>query len=166
MSEEEKKGIVENTGVLNLKSITEEGIEQLRKIRNVGVVIVPEKFVGKITAKMENVGVVVPYKEGMRIYTGKSKINADMLKNVEEPISILNSGKLIVEKDATTELISQKIKEIRNYGKIIVPKLTYGVIASKVSENTGKIEVLEEVIEEKTKELQKELEELRKLSEG
>lgn len=166
MNEKEKEeGVLKNTGVLNLKDATQEEIEHIKKIKNVGVIIVPEKFIGMISAKMENVGVVVPYKEGLRIYAGKSKLNADTLKNVEGSMGIINAGRLMIEKDATAELINQKISEIKNYGKIIVPRIIYGALMSKVSDNMGKIEVLEEAIEERTKELQKELEELRKLAE-
>jgi len=160
MGEEEKEGIIENTGVLNLKDITEEEIGRIKKIKNVGVLIVPKNLVGRLSAKIENIGTVVPYEEGVRIYAGKSKINADALNAIEEPISIVNAGKIIIDKTVTAELVRQKIKEIKNYGKIIVPEKTYGALMSKVSENMGKVEMLEKVIEERIKELERELKEL------
>lgn len=161
--EKREEGIIKNTGILDLKSITEEEIERIKGIENVGIIIVPEKFIGRISAKMKNVGVVVPYKEGMRLYSGKSTINADTLENVQEPMNIINTGKLLIEKNVTAELINQKINDIRNYGKIIVPKNIHGALMSKISENHGKIEVLEEYIQERIKELQKEIEELQKM---
>jgi hypothetical protein len=60
----------------------------------------------------------------------------------------------------------QKIKEIKNYGKIVVPKHAFGAIMSKITENHGKIELLEEYVQGKIKELQKEIEELQKMAEG
>jgi DNA-binding transcriptional regulator/RsmH inhibitor MraZ len=167
MSEEKREeGIIKNTGVLDLKSVTEEEVERIKGIENVGVMIVPEKFVGRLSAKTKNVGVVIPYKEGLRLYSGKSTINDETLKSFEEPIGIINAGKLLIEKKTTTELITQKIKEIRNYGKIIVPKHVRGALTSKITENHGKIEVLEEYVQEKIKELQKEIEDLQKMAEG
>ena len=164
--EEKEEGVIKNTGVLDLKSITEEEIERIKGIENVGVMIVPEKFIGRVSAKTKNVGVIVPYKEGLKVYSGKSTINNDTLKSIEEPMSILNTGKLLIEKKTTAELITQKIKEIKNYGKIIVPKHVYGALMSKISENYGKIEVLEDYCRERIKELQKEIEELQKMAEG
>jgi hypothetical protein len=114
MSEEKREeGIIKNTGVLDLKSVTEEEVERIKGIENVGVMIVPEKFVGRISAKTKNVGVVIPYKEGLRLYSGKSTINDETLKSFEEPIGIINAGKLLIEKKTTTELITQKIKDSR-----------------------------------------------------
>ena len=159
--EEGEEGVLKNTGILNLKDITEEELEHLKKIKNVGILIVPKNLMGRISAKIENVGVVIPYEEGMRIYSGESKLNADVLKSLEEPTGIINAGKLIIEKNTPAELITEKIKEIKNYGKILIPKQAYGALMSRVSENTGKIEILEKVIEEKIKELEKELGELR-----
>lgn len=160
-----EEGVIKNTGVLDLSSAVEEEIERIKKIKNAGVVIVPEKFIGRVSAKAENVGVLVPYKEGMKLFSGESRLNIDALKSIEEPMSIINIGKLLLEKNVTPELISQKIKEIRNYGKIISPKHSYGAVLSKVSQNAGKIEILEEYVKKKIEELQKEIEKLRKMSE-
>jgi hypothetical protein len=41
-----------------------------------------------------------------------------------------------------------------------------GALTSKIIENHGKIEVLEEYVQEKIKELQKEIEEVQKMAEG
>jgi hypothetical protein len=162
--EKREEGIIRNAGVLDLKNATEEEIERIRGIENAGVIIVPEKFVGRISAKARNVGVIIPYKEGLRLYSGKSTINDETLKGFEEPVSILNAGKLLIEKKITPELVMQKIKEIKNYGKIVVPKHAFGAIMSKITENHGKIELLEEYVQGKIKELQKEIEELQKMT--
>ncbi|MGB9741204.1 MAG: hypothetical protein ACP5IM_06575 [Candidatus Bathyarchaeia archaeon] len=165
MSEEKREGIIKNTGILDLKNITEEEIERVKEIENVGVLIIPEKFIGRISAKTKNVGVIAPYKEGMKLYSGKSTIDDNVLKSIKQPMSIINVGKLVIEKKTTSELISQKIEEVRNYGKIIVPKHIYGALMSKISENHGSIEVLEEYIQKRTEELQREIEELKRMSE-
>ena len=164
--EEKEEGVIKNTGILDLKSITEEEIERIKRIENVGIIIVPEKFIGRVSAKTKNVGVVVPYKEGMRIYSGESTLNADALKSIEETMSIINAGKLLIEKNVTVELITKKISDIKNYGKIIAPKHVYGALMSKISENYGKIKVLEDYTQERIKELQKEIEEVQKMAEG
>ncbi|MEM3018974.1 MAG: hypothetical protein QXO92_01840 [Candidatus Bathyarchaeia archaeon] len=144
--EESKEELIKNIGILNLKDVKEEDIERMKKIKNIGVILAPKELIGKISAKIvDNVGVIVPYIEGMRLYIGKTSINADMLRSLDEPIDILQAGQLVVEKDVTPELILQKIKSFRNYGKTSVPtKQTLGALMAKCIENMGKIEVEEE----------------------
>jgi hypothetical protein len=138
-----KEGFIENVGILNLKDVKEEDIEQMKRIKNVGVILAPKELIGKISAKIvSNVGVIVPYVEGMRLYIGKTSVNADMLRALEEPVDILQAGKLFIEQDVNPELILQKIKSFRNYGKTVVPtKETLGALMAKCIENMGKIEI-------------------------
>lgn len=143
--EEKVEQITENIGILNLKNATEEEIDQMGKIRNVGILLVPEALVSKISSKIvENVGIVVPFVDGMRIYGGKTKIDAATLQAFEEPIEFVQAGKLVFAKDVTPELVSEKIKGFRNYGKIEVPKNAYGAVMAKCFENLGKIAEIDE----------------------
>jgi hypothetical protein len=139
-----KEGIIENVGVLNLKDVTEEDIERIKGIKNVGLIIAPKELMGKISAKItENVGVTVPYIEGMRLYVGETSIGASTLENLEEPVDILQAGRLVFEKDVTPELILSKVKSFRNYGKTEVPSNAHGALMAKCIENMGKIEKIE-----------------------
>jgi len=139
-----KEGIIENVGVLNLKDVTEEDIERIKGIKNVGLIIAPKELMGKISAKItKNVGVTVPDSEGMRLYVGETSIGASTLENLEEPVDILQAGKLVFEKDVTPELILSKVKNFRNYGKTEVPSNAYGALMAKCIENMGKIEKIE-----------------------
>lgn len=136
-----KEGEIVNNGVLSLKDITEEEVAKIKRIKNNGIIIVPERYLGIISAKVtQNNGVTVPYIDGMKIYAGKTRINADTLRNFEEPTTILQAGHLVFEDDVTPELIKEKIKNFRNYGKTKVTTAGYGVLMSKCSENMGKIE--------------------------
>jgi len=141
---EPEEGVVKNVGVLNLKDLSEEEIERIKRIENVGMIIAPKELIGKISAKIaKNVGVTVPYVEGMRIYCGDTSINADTLRSLEEPVDILQAGKLVFEKDVTPELIREKVKSYRNYGKTEIPSNAHGALMSKCLENMGKIEKTE-----------------------
>lgn len=141
LKEEPQEGIIKNVGVLNFKDLTEEEMEKIKGIQNIGVLIVPAKLIGRFSAKItKNMGVIVPYVEGMRLYVGETRINADTLKNLKEPIAILQAGELVFEKDVTPELIQEKIKDYRNWGETEVPPNAYGALMSKCSENMGKID--------------------------
>jgi hypothetical protein len=63
-----REEVTENVRVLDLKDATEEDIEQLKEIKNVGVIIAPEGLISKVSSKiLENVGIILPYKEGRRL---------------------------------------------------------------------------------------------------
>jgi hypothetical protein len=136
----DEKDVIENIGVLNLKDSTKEEIEKMRKIKNVGVIIVPKRFIGTLHKKIvENVGVVIPYEEGAISYTGKTVLNADALRIIEKPIDIIQGGILEFTTDVTKDLILQKINSIKNYGKIVAPPEIYGALMTKCVENMGMI---------------------------
>lgn len=143
MSDDEKEYCVkgrsiENNGILMLKDITEEDIDKLESVENNGIILIPRKLIAKLSSKnIENNGMLVPYEEGMRIYFGKTKLNAATLEAFDEPAMILQSGMLIFDDDVTPELVKKKIKGISNYGKIIAPKKVYGAVMAKCTENTG-----------------------------
>jgi len=139
----EEKGVLKNTGILNLKDFTEEDLVELKEIKNIGILVVPKKLAGKILGMAKNTGIVVFYTEGSKLYMGKTMLDAETLKNFDEAVDIIQVGKLVVENDVTAELIRQKIKSIRNYGKVDVPRNVYGVLMTKVMENAGTIEKIE-----------------------
>jgi len=146
MVEEEKKKEkeeterTENVGILDLRHATLEDIERMREMENIGLIIVPEEFVGKVSSKiMKNVGVIVPYVEGMRIFVGETLFDAAMLEALDEPISFIHAGALTIDSDVTPELIKNKIESFKNYGEVVVPAEAYGALMAKCIENAGEI---------------------------
>lgn len=132
--------VTKNLGILNLKDATGEDIENMNNIKNLGIIIVPEKYLGKVSNKVvANLGMIVPYVEGMRLYTGSTTIDASMLQALDEPIEFIQTGSLSFEKDITEQLVKDKIKEFRNYGAVEVPGSIYGAVMAKCMENCGAI---------------------------
>ncbi|MCK4757244.1 MAG: hypothetical protein KAS67_02205 [Thermoplasmata archaeon] len=131
---------MKNVGVLNLKNITEEELDSMKPIKNMGVIIVPENLMGKVSAKIKsNVGVTIPYKEGWRLYSGHTEIDNSMLEALDEPIEFIQTGHMTVNEDVDGELLKQKIKAFNNYGHISVPDNIYGIMMAKCMENSGHI---------------------------
>ncbi len=132
--------MTKNVGVLNFKDITEEEIEKMGDIKNTGVIIVPEELMSKISAKIvKNIGTVVPYKKGWRIYSGHTEIDSSMLEALDEPLEFIQTGHLGIQKDVKPELIKEKIKAFHNYGHVQATEETYGVLMAKCMENYGHI---------------------------
>lgn len=137
---QEDDDYTKNVGILNLKDITEEELDKMKPIKNVGIIIVPEKFMGKLSTKIKsNVGLTVPYKEGWRLFSGCTEITALMLDALDEPIEFIQVGSLTFKDDVTPDLIKSKIKAFHNYGSITAPEHVYGTVMAKCMENHGSI---------------------------
>jgi hypothetical protein len=136
----ENSEYTKNVGILNLKDITEEELDKMKPIKNVGIIIVPEKFIGKMSTKIKsNVGLTVPYKEGWRLFSGSTEIDAMMLDALDEPIEFIQVGSLRFKDDVTPELVKSKIKAFHNYGSISAPEHIYGAVMAKCMENHGSL---------------------------
>jgi hypothetical protein len=132
--------VLKNLGVLNMKDITDEELDKIKGIRNLGMMIVPEELMSKVSAKVtKNLGTIVPYKKGWRLYSGHTKINAAMLEALDEPLEFLQTGHLEFEDDVTPELVKDKIKAFHNYGHVQATEATYGVLMAKCLENYGMV---------------------------
>jgi hypothetical protein len=131
---------IDNNGILVLKDLTEEDIDGIESIDNNGILIVPKKLVSKLSSRgIDNNGIIVPYEEGMRVYAGSTNLDAATLNAFDAPTDILQAGKLQFKDDITPELVTGKIRIIKNYGLIIVPENIYGTVMAKVTENFGKV---------------------------
>jgi hypothetical protein len=129
-----------NVGILNLKDITPEELDKLGEIRNSGVIIVPEELMGKLSSKVtKNIGEIIPYRKGWRIYSGQTDIDKSMLDALEEPIEFIHIGQMTISKDVTADIVKAKIKAFHNYGHVSATEATYGIIMARCLENYGQI---------------------------
>ncbi|MCK5397620.1 MAG: hypothetical protein KAJ33_05165 [Thermoplasmata archaeon] len=132
--------VTKNIGVLNLKGVTEEELEKMGDIKNTGVIIVPEELMSKVSSKIiKNIGTIVPYKKGWRIYSGHTSISKAMLDAIDEPLEFIQTGHLEIDDDVSEKLIKDKVKAFHNYGHINATEETYGVLMAKCLENYGDI---------------------------
>jgi DNA repair exonuclease SbcCD ATPase subunit len=134
------KQTTKNLGIMNLKEITPEELEKIEEIKNLGVIIAPEELMSKVSSKVtKNLGTIVPYKKGWRLYSGHTVINKAMLEALEEPMEFIQTGHLEIHDDVTPELVKTKIKAFHNYGHIHATEEIYGVLTSRCLENYGHI---------------------------
>jgi len=131
---------MKNVGVLNLKDITPEELDRMGEIRNNGIIIAPEELMGRVSSKItKNMGTVVPYKKGWRIYSGSTELSREMLESLGEPIDFIQTGYMEVSKDVTADLIKDKIRSFHNYGQVSATSDTYGILMARCLENYGQI---------------------------
>ncbi len=133
-------GFSKNVGVLNLKDITAEELEKMGEIRNAGIIIAPEELIGRVSSKItKNLGTVVPYKKGWRIYSGSTELSREMLEALDEPIDFVQTGYMNVPGDVPADLIKAKVRSFHNYGQISATEATYGILMARCLENYGGI---------------------------
>ena len=101
-----------NVDILDLRNAAREDMEQMGGIENIGVILVSEELLGLMSLK-KNVGVVLTYRAGERIFMDKTRINITMLESLEEPIEFLHTRKLTISDDVTPDLIKENIKGFR-----------------------------------------------------
>jgi len=136
----EVKRSTKNLGILNLKDITAEELDRMDDIKNLGVIIAPEELMSKVSAKVtKNLGTIVPYKKGWRLYSGHTVIEKAMLEALDEPLEFIQTGHLEFTNDVTPELVKEKVKAFHNYGHVQATEATYGAVMAKCLENYGDI---------------------------
>ena len=96
----EKKKIIGNIGILDVRTATEESIDRIAKIGNVGSILCsPEtkQYVTKLQIK--NAGSVVVVPEGAKILEGQAILGKDAFSDHESPAFYLISGQAVFSPD-------------------------------------------------------------------
>lgn len=129
-----------NVGELDLTAATEESIQGIQKIGNVGVILYRPETAHLVTQlSIGNLGSSVEIPEGYQLLRGNLTIDHDYLHQLKEPLYVHVSGKVMICNDVTAEDIEEKIGEIRGNGKIFFPKKVAGFIKSRLTNMSGKI---------------------------
>ena len=80
-----------------------------------------------------------------RIYNGDARINADFLRLLDEPITLVVLGDVIVAEGVTEDALREKITAITAFGDVIAPAELIGIVQLLATEVFGDIEVSADV---------------------
>ncbi|QQK77398.1 hypothetical protein HUG15_18640 [Salicibibacter cibarius] len=129
-----------NVGVLNLLNTTEENLNDIEWIGNVGVVMV-RKGKGDILQKINigNIGSVIEVEEGYQLIQGGLTITQQYLEQLVEPLRAVVLGALFIEKDVHGETFLERVKDIQLQGAAMVPNEIRGTIESKIGDVQGAV---------------------------
>lgn len=128
-----------NVGELDLTTATEESIQGVQKVGNVGIVYYRPETAHLLTKlSIGNLGLAAEVPEGYQLIRGTLTINEAYLQQLQSPLNVYVSGKVMIEENVTAELVESKVGDIRGSGKVLYPTKLEGVIQSKLVNMSGK----------------------------
>ncbi len=133
------KNRFKNIGLLDLRSATEQAIEAIEIIDNVGTVMYsPETshLISKIS--IGNIGSTIIVPKEYEIHTGKLELGGESLKKLSSPLFLYVTGMITIKEDISFEDIEKNIGGLILTGKILCPDNIAAAIQSKIVTQTGK----------------------------
>lgn len=133
-----RPGEIKNLGHLDLTSMkSEEDLDRIKSIENVGSILVPESLMGRLAGiPMKNVGSTIPIPEGenVRLLTGQMKLTGEALANPggEEDVLVV-TGQLII----TTPVERVGYRRLIISGQVIAPEGSEAALGAGVTRLTG-----------------------------
>ncbi len=130
---------IDNIGVLDIRSATEQTIGEIGKIGNVGTVISsPETshLLSKIS--IGNMGSSVVITKDYEMFTGKLELTPEYLGKLSKPLYLYVTGKLFIRENVLIEDIEKGLGGLIITGKVLCPEKLAPVVQSKIVNQTGK----------------------------
>lgn len=130
-------GCIHDVGMLNLcYAKTKEDLANIKKIHDVGLVLVPEHLAGFLGGlNISDVGAVVPVPTDGKVncMTGQVRLSADMLAAGDPETILVVAGQAFITGDCSTV----GYREIRVVGQMFAPRSCEAAISAKMTQLTG-----------------------------
>jgi len=130
----DQKTKIKNVNILDMRKTAKETLDTIGFIKNTNVILVSPETAGYLTGiPAKNINTVAEIPADVEIQTCMSHVtvNASYLSSAPSPRFLLVMGRVIVEPDATLELIEAKIAGMVIMGKLICPEAVAGLLQSK-----------------------------------
>jgi len=130
----DQKTTIKNVNILDMRNTTKETVDKIGVIKNANVILVSPETAGFLTgipAKNINTVAEIPADAKIQTCISHVTINASYLSSTSAPRFLLVMGHVIVEPDATLELIDAKLEGMVIMGKLICPETVTGLLQSK-----------------------------------
>lgn len=126
------KKVIKNVGLLDIRNATEESINNIERISNVGSVIYSRETAHFMTKlNFGNLGSSMEVPKDCKILTGQVEINKGYMSQLKEPLSLLITGQVIFKNDMDPEDIENGFKSLQIVGQVFCPEKLMSVIQSK-----------------------------------
>ncbi|HOD53320.1 MAG TPA: hypothetical protein PKJ08_02225 [Candidatus Cloacimonadota bacterium] len=135
--------LVRNIGSLDARNASKEVIEQIKKIKNVGSLIVSKDnrpFFMKI--EMENIGSTMEMDKDVKLHVGPFEFTKELLESAPKAIKMAIVGPVSFSRDISPELMEEKIEWLNVIGPVQVYEQVSGIMMSKMHDSVGPIDVL------------------------
>lgn len=129
-----------NVGILDLRTATEAAVAGIRRIGNVGTVLVsPETAHLAARINMGNIGGTIEAPADARLLSGQVLINRDYFRGQPAPLHLLVAGQLIVEPEVQAEDIEKGLDALQVMGQVLCPEQLAGTIQAKLRTLQGQL---------------------------
>jgi hypothetical protein len=132
--------VIGNVGVLDLRTATEASVGEIKRIGNVGTVLISPETKSLLTRiNAGNVGSTIEAPAEARLLSGKVIINRNYFKDQPAPLHLIVSGQLVVEPEVQAEDIEKGLNSLHLSGQILCPEHLSGAIQAKVRTLQGQL---------------------------
>ena len=133
------QGVIQNQGLLDLTGWTAEDMARIKRVINVGVILVPQSMTAALAAvPQENVGSIIPVPEGegirTRVHTGAISMSGDALAGGENELLVV-TGMLVV----TSPVERVGYRDIVVTGLVLAPHGSEAALGPAITRLTGTV---------------------------
>ncbi|KYG30490.1 hypothetical protein [Alkalihalobacillus trypoxylicola] len=129
-----------NIGELNMIQATEESIQQIERINNVGSVICTPKTVKLLSQmKIENIGSTIVVEEDWQLIKGLFILDDHYIESASEHSVVFIQGVLLVDNEISVDSLQKCQTEFVVMGAVYTPKHIKGAVQTKIKKITGGI---------------------------
>ena len=132
--------VIGNVGLLDLTTSSEESINEIEQIGNVGMLIYSRET-ARLASKINimNLGASEEVPEDCKFISGQVEIDRNYFQNIKSPVSLLLAGQITIKQDVSKEDIENGIKYLSISGQVMCPEKLIGVLQSKCSKINGQL---------------------------
>ncbi len=140
------KRVLSNVGLLDLRYATSEALSDIRRIENVGMVLVAADSENAIpSVSMRNVGssIALPAGVDLKIRNGHQRWGHEFLAQQAEPLYAVVNGHLLLEGTVSPEDVEQGLGGLIVNGHVLCPEAIVGALQAKLLQHNGHLQTYE-----------------------
>ena len=128
-----------NVGILDIREATEEALDGIGAIGNVGMILYSPATAGWISRlNAGNVGCTLQVPAGASVMTGTETWSRTSIEG-REPLRLVVTGKLLLHPHVPRESLEQGLESLAVVGEVASPDHLAGVIRSRARDVTGRL---------------------------
>ena len=142
MAEQRQGKVIHNVGMLDLRSVSEETVAQIRRIGNVGVLLHSPETAGLVVRlNIGNIGSTIEAPHDARLLNGQQVLGAEAFQGEGEPLRLLINGQAIIRPEVTVEEIARGLGDLWLNGQLLCPEHLAGAVQAKLRQSNGKFQI-------------------------
>ena len=128
-----------NIGILDIREATEESLDGIGTVSNVGMILCSPATAGWVTKlNAGNIGSTVQVPAGASVLTGTETWGRTSMEG-KEPLHLVVVGMLLLDPHVPREALQERLHSLTVVGEVSCPDHLSGVLRSKAREVTGQL---------------------------